>query len=297
VPRVATALVLAGVAIGALGVVQSEAATAAYLLKLPPVALSEKGAAAYPSYFVWHDAAGKPILPRQFAAAEDAGLAPLRVHLFLLRARLFARDSREVARRLASPPWSRSRPELVAGLAPSTASGASLAAYEVQPFSWPHLFAATGKPRDERADAFATAWDAAIADQALREMDVGHSEHALALTERLLELSPSGYTAALHAEALRALGRRETLRQFLGSLPKPFLSSPSLGVVQALLARDQGDEAAARRILGEVAAVFPRPGIAQALGSPMSSWPASLHAMTGENLADRPLARPRFGAK
>jgi hypothetical protein len=293
-PRIAIALAGAGVVVNALGVFQSEAATAAYLSKLPPVAVTDKEAAAYPSYILWHDAAGRRVLSRQFAAASDAGLAPVRVHLFLLGARLFANDARDVERRLSVPPWSRSRPELVPGPKP-LAPSASLAAYEVAPFAWPHLFSATSKPRDARADAFATAWDAALADQALREMDVGRPERALPLAERLLDVSPSGYTAALYAEALRALGRRDTLQQFLGSLPKPFLSSPSLGVVEALAARDQGDEAAARRILGDVSGVFPRPGIAKALGSPMSSWPASLHAMTGENLSDRPLARPRFG--
>jgi hypothetical protein len=295
--RLAAALLVAGVLVNALGVFQSEAAAAAYLATLPPVPLGEREASAYPAYFLGRDASGRATLPRQFAAALDPGLSPLRVHLFLLRARLFGNDRRDVERRLSAPPWITSRPELVPNLSAPTTSLESLALYEKSPLAWPHLGAAMGKPRDERAEAFATAWDAALADQVLRALDVGQKERALALAERLLDVTPSGYTAALYAECLRALGRRETLRLFISSLPKPFLSSPSLGVVEGLAARDTGDEAAARRVLGEVAKVFPRPGISRALAAPMADWPASLHAMTGENLADRPLGVPRFGAK
>ncbi len=296
VPSLAVALLAAGILVNALGVFQSEAAAAAYLSTLPPVTLGERDAAAYPALFLGRDAAGRATLPRQFAAALDPGLSPLRVHLFLLRARLFAGGGSAVERRLSAPPWIASRPELVPNLSGPSTSLQSLAFYEKTPLEWPHLGAAMGKPRDERADAFATAWDAALADQVLRALDIGEKERALALSERLLEITPSGYTAALHAESLRALGRRDTLRQLVGSLPKPFLSSPSLGVVQALAARDSGDEAAARGILGEVAKVFPRPGVSRALAAPMADWPASLHAMTGENLADRPLGVPGFGA-
>jgi hypothetical protein len=222
---------------------------------------------------------------------EDAALAPFRVHAFLLGARLSGDGAADVERRLATPPWAAARPDLALGkVAPAASATKLLLAYDHEPFSWPHLFMSSPRPRDERADAFAAAWDEALADQLLRAVDVGRPERAVALGERLFELTPSGYAAALYAEALRASGRRETLAAFVGSLPPEFRASPSLGVVQALAARDAGDEATARSILTAVSRVFPRPALLQALPRPLASWPPTLHAMTGENRAGRTAA-------
>lgn len=295
--RPAWALLGLGVALNGLGVLQTQAGADAYVSPLPPVVLSRAEAKRYPADFVQLRPDGSGRIDRQHLASEDAALAPFRLHAFLIQSRLGADSSLEVKRRQATPPWAASRPDLsLAGGEAPPAAVVSLVNYDRQPFSWPHLFAASPRPLDERADAFAAAWDGAIADQILRALDVGRPDRALALGERLFELTPSGYAAALYAEGLRASGRRETLEAFLRSLPPEFRASPSLGVVQALAARDAGDEAAARRILGEVARVFPRPALVAALDRPLAGWPPNLHAMTGENLADRKLALPGVGA-
>jgi hypothetical protein len=156
--------------------------------------------------------------------------------------------------------------------------------YLTRRFAWPHLGSAI-RPDEAQADAFNTAWANSIADQILRALDIGLPERAMALSERLFELTPSGYTAALRAEALRAAGRHETLALFLSSLQPQMRSSPSLRVVEALRAREAGDEPLARKILGDVAQVFPRPALLEALHKPLPEWPKSLHAMTGSGLS------------
>jgi len=163
------------------------------------------------------------------------------------------------------------------------------------PFRWPFLGRASiGAPRLD--ETYNRAWAGAQADQVLRNVDVGRADRAVVLAERLFELSPSGYTAALQAESLRASGRLETAEALLRSLPAPFRSSPSLGVVAALIARDRGDERAARSILEGVARAFPRPALVAALTRPLADWPSSLHRMTGENLEARELSLPNVGS-
>lgn len=295
--RPAWALLAVGAALNALGVFQPQSATAAYISSLPPVTLTKEEARLYSSEFFERLPDGGARIDREHVAGSDAALSPFRVHAFLLEARLAASSSEELERRLANPPWAKSRPDLVPRPQQAVAAASSLVAFNRTPFSWPHLFSASPRPRDARADAFAAAWDAALADQLLRALDIGKPERALALGERLLEITPSGYTAALYAEALRAARRPETLAAFLRTLPPEFRSSPSLGVVEALAARDAGDEAAARRTLEAVAKVFPRPALVAALSQPMASWPAGLHAMTGDNRAGSRVDLPGVGPR
>jgi hypothetical protein len=296
--RPAWALLAAGAVLNALGVFQSPPASAAYLGSLPPATLTPAIAKRYPADFLAFLPDGSALIDREHLAASAAALAPFRVHAFLLGVRLTASSPQEFERRLASPPWARSRPDLVpSGTGGGLGAVQALSVYDRQPFSWPHLFAASPLPRDPRADAFHAAWDAALVDQLLRALDIGRPDRALAPCERLFSLTPSGYSAALYAEALRVSGRKETLAELLRGLPGEFRSSPSLGVVEALAARDAGDEATARRILSAVARVFPRPALVAAVDQPLSAWPNGLHAMTGDNRRGSRLALPAVGVK
>ncbi|MBL8114917.1 MAG: hypothetical protein JNK60_18690 [Acidobacteria bacterium] len=291
--KLSIGLAALGFGINLPGVLQPDAAVSAYVMSMPPLAVSEAEASRYPPYFLERDAAGRPLVPRPFVAYRDLTLLPLRLHSFLLGARLQGNTSETVARIEARPPWAASRPDL-APAGPAKGGSASVDAHLRSPFAWPHLGMSLSKPRDERADAYNMAYLSGLADQVLRAVDVGERERAMRLSEGLYEISPSGYTAALHAEALRAAGRPQTLDSFLATLPPESQSSPSLGVVLALRARDAGDEALARDFLGRVATVFPRPGIRKAMASPLAAWPKNLHGMTGENLEERALAAPEF---
>lgn len=289
--RAGFALVALGAGVNALGVFQTEAAAAAYASSAPPLVLTESQARTLPMLFV-KQRDGRLEIDRQFVAASDATLAPIRVHAFLLGARLGAKDTEDLKRRLESPPWLANRPELAPNLSGSASALQSLVYYLESPFHWPHLGSAMARKSPAEVEAFGRAWDDAQVDQILRALDVGRPDRASALAERLLDIAPSGYAAALYAESLRARNRPEALEAFLKSLPREFFGSPSLGVVEALVARDRGDEAAARGILGQVQRVFPRPGITKALAHPMAEWPKGLHGMTGENLEDRKLELP-----
>lgn len=276
------------------GVLVPDAAVSAWVSSTPGTALTEEERLRYPDYFLEKGKDGGWVLPRHFSAATDAAFAPHRLHLALLGIQLSGGGEGARAERLARAPWLGSVPDAVPKL--SAAQFERNAAHRVlfAPFRWPRLGRALAGPRGVD-ETFNRAWGFGIADQVLRNLDIGRPGRALALSERLFALSPSGYTAALLAESLRAARRFETVRGFLASLPREFRSSPSLGVVTALIARDLGDETSARSILAEVGKVFRRPGVVAALGRPTSEWPAGLHQMTGENLATRELGLPEIG--
>src|SRR5262249_30052554 len=107
------------------------------------------------------------------------------------------------------------------------------------------------------------------------------------LAKRLYELAPSGFSAALLAEAFRAKRDTAELSSFLSDLSPRHAGSPLVGLVRALWARDMGNEAAARAALAEVARIFHTPRIERALISPLADWPKGLHAFIGENLESR----------
>lgn len=291
VVRVGRGLVVLGALANLPGILTSPAAASRYVASLPGRVVAGAEAAGYPAYYLETDAEGRAVLPRPFYAASQAHLNPVRVHLFLFGVRAGGGTAAERTARLEAPPWLAEhrgdRPVLRSGGA--SASAAALD-YLLEGFSWPHLAAGT-------SSGGATPFLDAVADQVLREIDLGRPARAVALSERLLSQAPSPYAAALHAESLRAAGRREGLAAFLAGLPPGLRTSPSLGVVEALSARDSGDEKRAREVLGQVARVLSRPAIAGALGSPLALWPANLHGMTGENLADRTLGRPGLGGR
>lgn len=295
-PAARAAFVGAGVLVNSLGVLVPDTALSAWVLMAPGTVLAPREIRLYPEYYLEKRRAdGQIVLPRQFNEASDPAFSHIRLSLALLQMQLGAGSSQAREKRLGNPPWLRSHPDMVRRLTASAFT--ANAAYWVLrgPFGWPFLGRASiGAPKLD--ETYNRAWAGAQADQVLRNVDVGRPDRAVALAERLFELSPSGYTAALQAESLRASGRLETAEAFLRSVPPPFHSSPSLGVVSALIARDHGDERTARSILENVARVFPRPALVAAVARPLAEWPASLHRMTGENLETRELSLPTLGS-
>ena len=279
----------------ALGGVVPPTALTAWVTMAPGTVISSREASLYPSYFLQKGAGGEIVLPRQFTASADPAFSYLRLSLALLRLQLGTADPKAREEGLRNAPWLRSHPGLAAAAQPSATTANASYWTLLGSFRWPFLGRATlgASGFDE---SYNRAWGAAQADQILRNLDIGRADRAIPQAERLFEISPSGYTAALQAESLRAAGRLETVDGFVGSLPASFRSSPSLGVVAALAARDRGDEIGARRILEEVARVFPRPALVAALSLPIEKWPSGLHRMTGENLETRELSLPKVGS-
>ena len=192
-------------------------------------------------------------------------------------------------RRLLSPPWLASHPDARPSLdaPPDTIFGIQ-AGYLTSGFSWPHLGEVLSAFPDERTRSFGAAWANSQTDQVLRQLDTGRPERAALLAGRLYDRAPSGYTAALYAESLRASGRRELLRAFLRGLAPADARSPLVAVVEALRARDDGDEERARALLAGAASRLPTPSVLQALRLPPRDWPSGFRQMTGSLLPEAP---------
>jgi hypothetical protein len=155
-------------------------------------------------------------------------------------------------------------------------------------FRWPHLFMGATHPRGERPGTYNTAWVAGLADQTMRSLDIGNPERAARLAGRLFAVSPSAYTAALQAEALRLSGRTDQYRAFLDSLPERVLAAPVLSLVRALAARDAGQDIVATALLSEAARGIHTVTLRQALGRPPAEWPRGLSAFLAEVPDDAP---------
>src|ERR1039457_2300538 len=143
--------------------------------------------------------------------------------------RLAEHDDDARRRRLSSPPWLATSPDAVPLLladSPQITTQTPLVRYLASKFRWPHLFMCFERPDGERPGTYNTAWVAGLADQTLRNLDIARPERASRLAERLFDVSPSAYTAALRAEALRLSGRTGDTRAFLDSLPERGFNAP-----------------------------------------------------------------------
>jgi hypothetical protein len=119
----------------------------------------------------------------------------------------------------------------------------------------------------------------ALAGQVLRAHETRRPERGLALAERLSLLRPGDESDALYAESLRLLGRTDTARAYLASLPQEHVGSPPVLAVRALLARDRGLTDLASQ-LGEAAAPwYPGTALAAHPRTP-SAWPGTWAALT-----------------
>ncbi|MGZ5380824.1 MAG: hypothetical protein ACXWFQ_03105 [Thermoanaerobaculia bacterium] len=289
-------LVILGTVVNALGTFQAEAATLYYVsstgLARVPRALYEEYP---PSFRPPESREGMYWLPRYVPAASDPAFSAFRVHPFLLENRLAGHDDDARRRRLSSPPWLATNPDAVPHLpadSPQITTQTPLVTYLASTFRWPHLFMCFERPDGERPGTYSTAWVAGLADQTLRNLDISRPERATRLAERLFDVSPSAYTAALRAEALRLSGRTGDTRAFLDSLPERVFNAPVLALVRALAARDAGQDAVAAALLSEAARGIRTITLRQALTRPPSEWPRSLRAF----LSDLPDAPVRVSA-
>ena len=128
----------------------------------------------------------------------------------------------------------------------------------------------------EPPGTFNNGWRNGVADQIYRNLDIGRPERAVPLAASSTT-APVRYSAALvrrepspGGAAGRGAGRSSA------AFPSASSLAPSVNLVRALLARDDGDEAGARAYLAEAAARLRTPALERALGLPPSAWPPSL---------------------
>ncbi|MEO6323551.1 MAG: hypothetical protein ABIT01_13060 [Thermoanaerobaculia bacterium] len=281
---------VAGFLVSALGVLESEAIATTYLISGEPTRLTAQESRSYPPYLVEQREDGTLRLSLLYTAHTDAALAPLRTHAFLLSSRLAASDREELARRLSLPPWLAKRPDVVPRRnAPRGTLFGILEDDLTAPFRWPFLGRVAITPLAERRLEYVGAWDNALRDQVLRLLDLSRPRDAVVLARRYDDLSRSGYAAALLAESLRASGQREDLAAFLSSLSDERRRSPFVAAVEALSARDQGDDVTARQRLAYAQRLLGQPALARLLQSPLASWPTGFRQLTASLLAP-----PRF---
>lgn len=289
--RVALGLALAGVFVNALGAFQSESAALTYVSLVPAETISRGEAAKYPGYFLEKGPDGEPRLRRCYTASLDASFSPLCVHAFLLGARLGASSASEVTERIEKAPWLSSHPELPLDFAnaPPVFPYVRLL---TDPFAWPHLGMATSATQSRRTAAFNPTYGNALSDQIMRAFDMKRPERARTLSARLYALYPSGFAAALHAEALRQTGRFDDLRTFRESLPDLERGAPQLAIVLAFTLRSQGNEPGARDAMTEAARRLRSPALARLAQSPTAAWPDGLRAVLEAAFAPRMFAAP-----
>ncbi|MEO8054915.1 MAG: hypothetical protein ABI768_07170 [Acidobacteriota bacterium] len=265
------ALFAFGVAVNALGALQPDAVLTWYYATVKPRVLSEAEQRAFPSFALETDAAGAVRLLPVHDVANHAALSPLTVNAWLLARRLAGGD---VLAALRTPPWRTDIPGQEAGLPPEQAIPASALQFLTSPFRWPHLGMSLSRATAQTDTVLA--WIDCLYDQALRAQDMERGDRAVAFAEELYRRVPGAQTAATLAEAYRIAGRRETLADFVGSLPPAQKATPEFGMVLALATRDTGNEAGARKILGQVLAARPKPEYARLAAAPLAAWPATL---------------------
>lgn len=261
-----------GVCVNALGALQPDGALAWYYATLKPRPLSLAERSAFPAFAYGADPAtsGVALFPIH-DAARHAGLSPLKVNAWLLKTRLAGGD---VSAALAHPPWRTDVPGQEVAAPPERVIPASALVFLTSSFRWPHL----GMSLTRRADQPDTvlAFIDCLYDQALRAQDMRRADRAIEFSEELHRRVPSPQTVTTLAEAYRLAGRRETFQDFVRSLPPALRSAPDFGMVLALAARDSGNEALARQILGQVLRAGARPEYARLTSLPLAEWPATL---------------------
>ncbi len=272
-----------GVAINAIGVLQPDTDTVAYLGILPRRAVPASDAGRYPAFTREADpATGGVLLDDQFWVAEVAALSPLRVAPWLLLQRLAGGD---VLARLRTPPWPTDRPELRPERAPEMAIPPAKLAHLTRPFAWPHLGMSLFR---KKSDIYwGAAYTEGLLDQALRAQDMRRADRAVDFAEKLWAILPNPQTAVVLAESYRLAGRREALRDLADRIRTRRPVDSRFPVVLALAARDSGDAEGARGLIGSSLAAEERPEIRRLLSLPVAEWPATLRDVTGENLKPR----------
>jgi hypothetical protein len=269
----AVAAIVLGVAVNALGVLESEAVSYTYVLDSGGVPATPEQVAAFPPMFLEKDSAGRPTISRVYLAASDAAFSPIRTHAFLLATRLGSSMPGERMRKLESPPWLASHPDAVPRFAapPNTSDWVRENALGADP-RWPHLGAVLLASEDDRRREFLGAYDVVLADQIGRNLDLARPDRALPLARELHALTPSGWSAALLAEALRASGRLDECEALLASRSPLERRSPFLEIVEALVLRDRGRGEEGRALLADASRAVRTEEMRRALSADPRSW-------------------------
>jgi hypothetical protein len=263
----------AGVLVNALGLLTPDALVTWFYALLPPRALTAKEAARYPAFAYERGADGTPRLWRIHDAARDAALSPLRVSVWLFR----ARSSKEGLEAVAAPgPFG-------ALASPSTVWPADVRGLFAAP-RWPHLgmCLVSSRPRDAGAFAFLDG----LESQAFRAQDTGDFDRAVEVSERFYRLDPGPRSAAVLLESYRLAGRRRRIVEWTRSLPVERSTSVEFGLSLALFARDIGDEAQARSLALEAAQASSSPMVRRLSELPTAQWPARLRDLSAAQRAD-----------
>ena len=291
------ALVALGIGVNALGTFESEAASFFYVSSTGLAPVSPELYAEYPASFrPPRGENGSYRLWRYVPAASDAAFSDLRLHPFLLGVRLADLGDEERREKLLRPPWLATHPDAVPDVpaaSPMITTRTPLVNYLTTPFRWPHLFMSFTHPRGERPGTYNPAWYAGMADQTLRSFDVGRPDRAARMADRLFALLPSGYTAALRLEGLRLSGQEDAASAFVQDLPERVRRAPAVLLVQALRARDRGQDAYAAGLLAEAARGIRTRPLLEALQTPPSRWPKSFRELSSEITDGGGAAPPR----
>jgi hypothetical protein len=263
-----------GVCVNALGALQPDGALAWYYATLKPRPLSPAERSDFPLFAYEVDPATSDagLFPIHDAAMH-AGLSPLKVNAWLLMTRFGGGD---VNAALAKPPWRTDVRGQEVAEPPERVIPASALVFLTSPFRWPHLGMSLTRRGDE-TDTVLSFIDC-LYDQELRAQDMRRPDRAIEFGEELYRRVPSVQTITALAEAYRLAGKRETFRDFVRSLPPAQRGAPDFGMVLALAARDSGNEALAREILGQVLRAGARPEYARLASTPLVGWPVTLRA-------------------
>lgn len=271
-PFVFRVLFAIGVLVNALGAIQPDGALAWYYASLKPRPLAPSELSDFPSFALETDpATGRPALLAIHEAAMHAGLSPIRANAWLLKTRLAGGD---VGAALSRPPWRTDVPGQEPSAPPERVIPESALVFLTSAFRWPHLGMSLTRSAGQ-TDTVLSYVDC-LYDQVLRAQDMRRGDRAVLFAEELYRRVPSGETVTALAESYRIAGRRETFRDFVKGLPLAQRSTPDIGIVLALAARDAANERLAREILGQVLRVGGRPAYARLSQLPIAEWPATL---------------------
>lgn len=262
----AQGFVTASIVLNALPLLQGAGPVSSYTSRLAAIRATPRTAMRFVSSPPETGPDGRVSIPGAFVVQEVPGASDFVVYPWLLGVRAEGSVT-EVSRRLGQPPWSAARPELVPETVPFPEPLARIVA---PPLGFGFLGrSALGGTDPARGEAYTQA----LSIQVLRALQQRKLDRGLDLAQRLYRISPRGEPAALVAESYRLLGRHETLRAYLDSLPRDVRSTPPVFAVLALAARDVGEEAAARAYMERAAPGIGTPAAIEAASRPVSAWP------------------------
>jgi hypothetical protein len=264
-------LLAAGIGINALGALQPDGPTTWYYSILPKKPLTEVEATRWPSFAYERNGLDAAELLALHDVQNHAALAPIRVSAWLLKTRLAGGD---VLKRLGTPPWRTDVPGRQVAVPPAQAIPPSALVFLTSGFRWPHLGMSLTRHADQ-LDTVLTYVDC-VYDQALRAQDMKRGDRAVQFGEELWQRVRGPQSATALAEGYRIAGRKETLAEFLHSVPTSWRGSPEWGLVVALHFRDRGDDDKAVRTLKQVVEIAPRPEFRRLLTLSPTEWPATL---------------------